>query len=350
MGLPNIFVNFEGTGQTLVERSARGTVCLILEEATASVNTYTSYKDAVEENAYTTDNYKYIQLAFLNNTNKVVVVAIASTETIADEGLEQASKINFDYLAVPTATTTDNTAIVTWVGAQRALNKIYKAVLANSTADKEYIINFATANIVTSLGTFSTAEYCCRIAGVLASLSLDKSATYYKLTDVISITESTDPDEDINAGELILINDGLNIKIARAVNSLTTTTTTKTAEFKKIKIIEGMDTIKRDIKNTFENTFIGQYVNNYDNQVILISAINTYFKALQGSVLDNNHENIASVDLDAQRQVWTDAGVDVSGLNDLELKLKTYASNVYLTASLKFLDAIEDLTFNISLV
>ena len=349
MGLPNIFLNFEGTGQTLVERSARGTVCLILEETTASVNTYTSFGDVLDTD-YTATNYEYIKLAFLSNTNKVVVVSVINSEGFIDAGLAEASKIDFDYLAVPTATTSDNTVIVTWVGEQRALNKIYKAVLANTTADKEYIINFAAANIVTNLGTFSTAEYCCRIAGVLASLSLDKSATYYKLDDVISVTESATPGTDIDAGKLILVSDGLNIKIARAVNSLTTTTTTKTAEFKKIKIVEGMDTIKRDIKNTFENAFIGQYVNNYDNQVILISAINTYFKALQGSVLDNNHENIASVDLDAQRQAWTDAGVDVSGLNELGLKLKTYASNVYLTASLKFLDAIEDLTFNISLV
>lgn len=349
MGLPNIFVNFEGTATTAIERSARGTVCLILEETTASVNTYTNFGD-VSVGDYTAANYDYIRLAFLSNTNKVIVIAVETTETVSIEGLTEASKHNFDYLVAPTATTGDNTVIVSWIGEQRALNKVYKAVLANTIANKEYIINFATPNVVTNTDSYSTAEYCCRIAGILASLSLDKSATYYKLDDVTSITASTTPDADINAGKLILVSDGESVKIGRAINSLTTTTATKTAEFKKIKIIEGMDTIKRDIKNAFENTFVGQYVNNYDNQVILISAINTYFKALQGSVLDNNHENIASVDLDAQRTVWTTAGVDVSGLNDLELKLKTYASNVYLTANLKFLDAIEDLTFNISLV
>jgi len=348
MGLPNIFINFEGTGATAITRSARGVVCLILEETTASVNTYTSLTD-VESADYTADNYKYIKLSFLSAPNKVIVISVATGESTTVEGLTEASKYSFDYLAVPTADATDVTAITSWLATQRGLDKIYKAVLPNAVADKEYIINFTTSDIETADKTYTTAEYCCRIAGILAGLSLDRSATYYKLSDVISIAESATPDDDIDAGKLILINDGENIKIGRAINSFTTTTATKTVAFKKIKIVEGMDLIKRDIKKTFEDNYIGNYVNNYDNQVILITAINAYLGTLEGTVLDNNFDNVVSVDVSAQKSAWESAGVDVSELNELEVKLKTYLSNVYLTANLKFLDAIEDLQININL-
>ena len=58
-------------------------------------------------------------------------------------------------------------------------------------------------------------------------------------------------------GKLILINDGTKIKIARGVNSLTTTSDSKGDDFKKIKIMEAVDMIRDDIRTTFEDEFVG---------------------------------------------------------------------------------------------
>lgn len=348
MGLPNIYVNFEGSAATAITRSARGTVLLLLEETTASTNIYTSFSD-VDDTDYTATNYNYIRLAFLGSPNKVIAIAVATGEEMETEGLAEAIKYKFDYLVAPDADSTQITALTSWITSQRALNKTYKGVFANTAADKEYIINFATAGIKVGDTSYTTGAYTCRIAGILAGLSLNQSATYYALSEVTEITESADPSGDIEDGKLILVNDGEKIKIARAVNSLTTTTATKTADFQKIKIIEGMDLIKYDVKSTFENNYIGKYVNSYDNQVLLISAINAYLKGLEGSVLDDNNNNTVAIDIDAQKTALESAGIDTSEMTDLQIKLRTYSSNVYLTANMKFLDAIEDLQFNISL-
>ena len=67
----------------------------------------------------------------------------------------------------------------------------------------------------------TAAEYCARIAGILAGLSLSRSSTFYVLNDVSSAEVPDDPNERIDAGELILTFDGSQYKIGRGVNSLT---------------------------------------------------------------------------------------------------------------------------------
>ena len=83
----------------------------------------------------------------------------------------------------------------------------------NAAADDEGIINFATDNIEVGAKTYTTAEFCCRIAGILAGLPLNRSATYYTLPEIESITESETPDDDVDNGKLILINDGTKTKM-----------------------------------------------------------------------------------------------------------------------------------------
>lgn len=89
-------------------------------------------------------------------------------------------------------------------------HKTFKAVLPNCTADHEGIINLTTDNITSTLGTtaFTTAEYCCRIAGVLAGLSLARSCTYFELSDITAADVPEDADERIDNGELVIVFDG----------------------------------------------------------------------------------------------------------------------------------------------
>lgn len=83
-------------------------------------------------------------------------------------------------------------------------------------------------------------------------------------------------DEAINKGELILYHDGEKVKVARAVNSLVTTTKEKGGSFKKIKIVDAMHMIHDDIKKTAEDSYLGKYANSYDNKCLLITAIQAY--------------------------------------------------------------------------
>ncbi|MFH5181151.1 phage tail sheath C-terminal domain-containing protein [Paenibacillus sp. TAB 01] len=129
---------------------------------------------------------------------------------------------------------------------------------------------------------------------------------------------------------------------------MTTTTVGKGADFKKIKIIEGHDIVAGRYKATFNDEYVGKVNNSYDNQVLLITAINAYLRGLEGDVLDPSADNAVTVDIEAQRQAWDGIGTDTSSWDDQKVKETSFQSKVFLAANLKFLDAVEDLTFKIS--
>ena len=212
----------------------------------------------------------------------------------------------------------------------------------------EGIVEFATDNIKVGAKTYSVCEYCARIAGLLAGLSMTESATYQVLPEVDGIAESETPDDDIDSGKLILINDGEKVKIARGVNSLHILSGDKTADMKKIKIIEGMDLMRDDIRTTFENNYIG-INNSYDNKIMFVAAVNQYFDSLvRQGVLYDEYENAADIDVNAQRE-WLAEKYDISEYTDDQIRKAKTGSFVFLIASVQFVDAIEDLRFAINM-
>ena len=184
-------------------------------------------------------------------------------------------------------------------------------------------------------------------SGYSSGLPLNRSATYYVLPEVESITESETPDEDVDNGKLILINDGTKIKIARGVNSLTEFTNEKGQDFSKIKIVEAIDMIRDDIRTTFEDEFVGKVENSYDNKIVFIAAINKYFKDLASrGVLYDQFDNKAEIDVEATRE-WLSQTKDVSAWEDEQIKTANTGTNVFVKANIQIQDAVEDLNFGI---
>ena len=350
MGLPEINISFSSLAVSAIQRSQRGIVALVLKDDTGSFDTkeYRSISE-IEPSDWTAQNLKYIQQAFAGVPAKVIAERIPTDAEDYSDALTRLGSKRWNYLAIPGISTVDANIVASQIKSWRDINKkTYKAVLPNIAADHEGIINFATSGIVVGADTYSASEYTARIAGILAGLPLTRSATYYVLPEVEKITESEDPDADIDAGQLILINDDGVIKIGRGVNSLTTMTGGKGPDWKKIKIIEGHDLIRDDITRTFAEEYIGKVNNSYDNQCLLIAAINAYLRGLEGEVLDPAGENTVGVDIEAQRQAWESIGTDTSGWDDQKVKSMSFQSKVFLAGRLKFLDAVEDLEFRIS--
>lgn len=350
MGLPEILINFKTQGTTAIERSARGIVALILKDDTKSFDTkvYKSIQE-VDFEDWTEENKDYIEKTFMGTPSKVIVERIATADTDFSNGLARLKNKKWNYLAIPEIQDADTENIVSWIKTERDTNKkTYKAVLPNAAADHEGIISFATEDIKVNDKTYSGGQYTGRIAGILAGLPFTRSATYYQLNEVESITESTDPDADIDSGKLILINDGTKIKIGRGVNSLTTTTTAKGEEFKKIKIVDAVDLVRDDIRDTFDGSYVGKITNSYDHKVLFLSAVNAYFEELERlEVLDNAYDNKAQIDVECQRTYLLSKGVDVDSLKHQEIKEYNTGSKVFATAKVKFLDAMEDLQMEI---
>ncbi|MEE1046233.1 MAG: phage tail sheath C-terminal domain-containing protein, partial [Clostridia bacterium] len=262
--------------------------------------------------------------------------------------LERLKNKQWYYLTVPDITDEEKETVLEYIKEQRTqYHKTFKAVLPNCAAGVEGIVNFTTDNIKVGTKTYGTSEFCPRIAGILAGLPLNRSATYYVLPEVESITESETPDEDVDNGKLILINDGTKIKIARGVNSLTEFTNEKGQDFSKIKIVEAIDMIRDDIRTTFEDEFVGKVENSYDNKIVFIAAINKYFKDLASrGVLYDQFDNKAEIDIEATRE-WLSQTKDVSAWEDEQIKTANTGTNVFVKANIQIQDAIEDLHFGI---
>ena len=104
-----------------------------------------------------------------------------------------------------------------------------------------------------------------------------------------------------------------------------------------------------DIKTTFEDKYVGQVINDYDNKQNLVASIITYFKSIEGNVLDINFENTCAISAEAQRDYLETSGTDTEAMSDVEILQANTGSNVYLEASIKFVDAMEDLTMTINM-
>ena len=341
-------IEFKTLAETIIARSERGIVAVILKDSSNTTESYTYTKENdIVKSHFTASNLSFLSLIFMGNPSKVIVERIPSDGDIS-LALEKLKNKQWYYLTVPAITDDEKNTVTEFISQMRlSHHKTFKAVLPFCAANSEGIINFCTDNIKVGTKTYTTAEFCTRIAGILSGLALNRSSTYFTLPEVESITESESPDTDIDSGKLILINDGSKIKIARGVNSLTEFTNEKGSDFSKIKIIEAVDMIRDDVKTTFEDEFVGKVENSYDNKIIFIAAVNKYFKDLQSrGVLYDRFDNKAEIDLEATR-AWLSKTKDVSGLDDEAIKTANTGTNVFVKANIQIQDAIEDMNFKI---
>ena len=69
------------------------------------------------------------------------------------------------------------------------------------------------------------------------------------------------------------------VKLGRGVNSLTNTTG-RSEVWRKIKIVELLDLLQRDLRLAIQDNYIGKFQNSYDNKLLLITAVKLYLQAL----------------------------------------------------------------------
>lgn len=351
MGLPNISIAFKSAAISAIKRGERGIVALIMKDSTN--NGFKELLTVVDIPSDLSDaNKAAIQLAFTGGVkppSKVLIYVqpLASTDyTEAQAYLETAK---WDYLAVVGIEADEMAGIAAWIKSLREnLNKKVKAVLPGIAADYEGIINFTTGTIKVGSTAYTNVQYAPRIAGVLAGTPLNISATFQVLPEVTDVSPrltKTQLDTAIDSGKFEIFNDGEKVKVARAANSLVTTTADKGEVYKKIKIIDILDLIYSDIKRTAEDSYIGKYPNSYDNKILLITAINGYLEGLAADqLLDSNAENSANIDIAAQKIYLRSIGVNTDNLTDQEVKEYNTNDKVFLGGAIKPLDAIEDIS------
>jgi len=351
MGLPQVNIVFQTLGSSAIQRGERGIVALLLKD-TVGLGIYNILSAADIPTTISAANQQYIKFALQGGQNAPLrIIVRVGNEANWTAGQTWLETQKFDYLAIPEVVAGDLSGLYTWIAAQRTNGKMVKAVLPNAAADKEYVVNFTTGTIIVGGTTYTTAQFAPRIAGLLAGTPLQIASTFQPLPDVTSVQSYTKTalDTAIDNGEFVIFHDGEKVKVARGVNSFKTTSANKGNQFKKIKIVDILDQIYTDITKTISDNYIGKYPNNYDNKVLLLTSIQSYFQQLEQANILDKEMNIIEIDIVAQRTYLQSKGIDVTKMTDNDIKIANTDDKLFFRSNVKALDAMEDTSINIYL-
>lgn len=352
MGLPELSFAFSTAAQTVSARSKQGIVAMILHDAGVSSGVYTVAHEADIPSALGADNKAAVKRTMIGSISKPskIYLAVIGADAAPVDGLDLLTALDYDYIVGPHDMTGEEAAsLAAKVKELRAGNYIGKAVLPNQAADYEGVINFTGSEIVVDGTTYTTAEYCGRIAGILAGTPVEGSATGAALPEVTSVKKMTETalDTAIKAGQLVLYHDGRKVRLGRAVNSKTTLAVgadgaTESKILKKIKAIEAIDLIHYYAVSTADDEYRGQCPNTYDNKMVLVAALRQFLKDLEAENILDSGTSGAELDLEATRAWLKEEDVDVSGLTDAEILQHNTEDYVFITMYGHILDAMED--------
>ncbi len=339
-----------------MSRSERGIALLILKDDTDETFSTRMYQNErelfIDKEKYTAENYQQLADAMTFLPSKLYAVRIGTTDTLADALAIIAKTVKTGWIA-HVGTAEDYTALAEWIKSQRVLNhRTYKGIVFKSAADSKYIVNLANEKVtfLDSRGEQTGDKYIPSLLGILAACNISRGATNYICANLKAAEEPADVNDALTAGKMILINDFDDVRIGLGINSMTTLTGNDTEDMKYIDIVETMDLIEDDIRDTFKNQYQGRYKNNLDNQMLFVSAVNTYFDTLErNEVLDNNYANNADIDITAQRAAWIAEKPEAEYWDDATVRITTYKRDVFLDGNIKILGAMENLRFPISM-
>ena len=411
LGMPDIVVAFKERGIEAIQRSKRGIVMLVLEEEGKDlINDHLDLfsVDDIPSEGISDFSREQMQLALegyqlapkkvmayfippatAGTTGNTTVEAGAgegtdtgdgadldaalegegtTTTTTASESdsaevkqdysavLKVAEGVKFTYLVIPQIRDSQVREIASWIKSMRTVKHIMaKAVLPNCPADNEGVINFTNTIIKTKDKSYTAAEYCSRIAGLLAGTPMTIATTYAPLSELVEVEMQTKEQRDarVAAGEFFLFSDMQQIKVARAVNSFITTYQGKGDQFKKCKIVELLDMIHDDIRQTGHDSYIGKYANSKENRDLLCTAITGYFKTLETEGLLEVDENEAFIDIQAVKNWRMSNGLntkeELESMDEPNIKKLNLHDNVFVAANLSPLDAMENIVVNCSI-
>ena len=353
MGLPELTFSLRAAADTVADRISRGVVALILRDS-AGQGLHEIHRESDIPADLSEANAAYIRRALIGYINKpeVVYAAVVATGTNSiQNGFAALSAVSYDYLAGPPDITPEEaTTLAGLVKDARELRYVGKVVLPDTEGDDAGVINLSASGIKIGSETMTLAQMCSRFAGVFAGTPASGSATYAPLPEVTEVDAVADPDAAIDAGKLILINDGRQIKLGRAVTSKVTFADGEPKALGKIKLVAALDLIRYHAISTVEDHYLGKCANSYDNKCILLSAFAEFLDELEANdilVRDSGH---AELDAEAIREYLLDPTVTpdaderkrISALSDDALRREDTGSHVFLLITGRVLDAMED--------
>ena len=238
------------------------------------------------------------------------------------------------------------------------MNIYYRSVVYNgATPYNKPIVTVAGTNVTfAEAGGEKTGDwYIASLIGIVASCNIKRGSTNYLCSNLIHVEETEDNEAAVEAGKLILYNADVDeVRILSGCNSLTTTNgTTATEDMQYIETVEAMNLIADDIRAVFRDVYLGNYRNNLDNQMLFIASVNAYFRELAQpgtDVLDREYDNLADIDVEAQRSAWLGTGKsEAAEWDDDKVKKMAFKRSVFIASDLKILGSMENLKFTVNM-
>ncbi|MFZ4454335.1 phage tail sheath subtilisin-like domain-containing protein [Salibacterium aidingense] len=310
--VPGVYTNFEDNAPALLQRGPRGIVAIPLttfdgDAEAEKVYEVTRPSEAVD--LFGESNTESIDFAFEGGANKVIVYTLPDTAESADYDamIDKLEGKTFNVIVLDQeADETNQDVVLQAVKDWREEDKHVSAIFGgddsdlstgndrSSTLEDAYSINVING-IEDGETTLTSAELAPYIAGVVASIPLNETATYKQTPgdDVTLRLRKSDRETAIEAGSLYLINDGDNVKIGKGI--------TTSGDF--IRSINVRQSILNDLPRILQSNVVAQLDNTPDGRTAAISMMKRH--------LEDNYVSIGAIsdgqgDEDEEMDVYVD--------------------------------------------
>lgn len=205
-----------------------------------------------------------------------IVFSVLTLDGISDEALQASVKAWVERVRE------EGKKVLAVMGGSANDDKIPAVGNARSKGfNHEAVINVIVGGVFNGV-SYSSAEIAPYVAGLIAGQRLNESITYHAtpFEDVTRRLTNSEVIAALQAGSLVLINDGEKVIIEQGINTLSTLREGQNNQWKKIRAIRVMDAINEDLRRAARDGYIGKVTNNDDGKAALISACKQYMETL----------------------------------------------------------------------
>lgn len=362
--LPVISITFQQLAETIIERSARGTMFLVVKDTTKTGEQVQEIKSAtfkrLKEN-YTEANQRYIEDVLNVNPHKLFVIKMDADTTIDNVWGLVKKTYSSGRIVLADGTGEEYKELADLVKLQEAFHALTYNL---EGTDCMYVENMQAQKVTFAddRGEQEGIKFLPTLGAILCVCNINRAATYY-ICDTLSYVEPAGAtDDEINEviakGNIVLIDDPYNgvnyVRVGEGINTMTSTKDEfHTGDMKYIDIVEAMDAIREDIRQAFKYEFCGKMKNSTDNQALFVGDVNDYFHKLEmeeyGQILEPAYDNIAEIDVQAQRMAWSEEKPEAMDWDDTEVKNMPFHRTLFLSGDIKINGAMENLKFKINM-
>lgn len=290
--LPGTYINFVNTNNGSATLTDRGVVAIALplNKAADTVieitrSEFIQDSQTILGKAYDSDDVLPLREIFANAT-KCVIYDLGTDGTVA-EALAGLEAYEFNTICAYTNASSDVTAYVNQVKSWRddMGKKCQGVVYSAATApDSEGLINVVSTISDADVDAFALTAW---VAGAEAACAVNSSCTNMKYNGELTITTGRTQSQletCLTSGQFVFHLSYGDIVVLEDINSLTTTTSAKGADFKSNQTIRVIDQIANDTAKLFNTKYLGKIPNNASGRVSLwgdLVAIHRQLETLQ---------------------------------------------------------------------